>query len=73
MKLNQGRPLFRYEIANFLNVHTKKLYRVLKKNKVPLQSGMVMPCDLDRIEPLFLGEKRLEEEENEDDKPENIP
>ena len=57
MKLNKSCPLFRYEIARFLEMSEKQLYRFLKKKKVDIPSGMVMPCDLERIEALVFGEK----------------
>ena len=73
MKLNKGYSLFRYEIAQVLNMNDKKLYRFLKKNEIKVSSGMVPPCDLDRIEAVYYGEKNIQEHLNEDIKPENIP
>ena len=55
MKLNQGFPMFRYEIANFFKISEKKLYRLLKKKGVILELGMVLPCQLDEIETIVLG------------------
>ncbi len=73
MKLNKGCPLYRYEIAEFFKMNEKKLYRFLKKKSLPLESGMVMPSDLDKIEALILGKNSKEDDPNEGDKNLKVP
>jgi hypothetical protein len=73
MKLSNGRSLYRYEIAEFLNMNVKELYRFLKRKDVKISSGIVLPCDLDRIEAVYFGENNAQERSNEDIKEGNIP
>jgi hypothetical protein len=73
MKLNKDCPLYRYEIADVFNISAKKLYRMLKKGKVDIPLGIVMPNDLEKIEQVVLGKNDLKEASNTVISNQNIP